>query len=126
MLELTEHTKSLYRAHGWSQSDIEYVMENCSEVETADNWAILYGRPSDGVVWIYPVSSSNTFPVSLWKRVKEIIQENDNVVIPMNKNMDLVSRAAKKYNGYLNDNLYMFGDDMKKAQCVKGSKRCFS
>ena len=124
MQKITDKAYHYYSNHGWSDADIEYIKENATIIES-EKWVMAVGLASDGVVWLYPVSSNDVFPVSLWKEIRNIILTVPNVVIPMQRNMGLVANAAKRYNGYLNDNLFMFGDELKGVQFPKeGARRC--
>lgn len=123
MLALTPASKNTYRTHGWSDYDIKFVEENCTILNYGNDWVLTAAVASDGVLWIYPASANDKFPVSLWKLIKEYIVEYGNVVIPMSKNMDKVDATAKRYNGYLLDNMYLFGDELKGLQFYEGKNR---
>ena len=126
MLQITGNAHRLFSTHGWSDDDISYLLENADDIEMTEAWAIGVAVAPDGVVWLYPVAGVNDFPLSLWKRIKWYIQNNDNVVIPMNKNMDKVANAAKAYNGFLSDNYYMFGEELQGLKLHEGGKRWHS
>ena len=117
---ITSRAMYYFGTHGWSESDIDYAVEHSTYIIDKDAYCIIGTIGPDGVHWLYPVSASNTWPLSLWKAVKKIILEEDNVVIPMNKNTDKVKQGAKRYNGYLLDNLYMFGEELKGIKEIPG------
>lgn len=123
MPRISEKGRDFYHKHGWNDKDIDYLMTNADEFEEGEQWIMGIARASDGVVWLYPTSPGNIFPVSLWKRIKWYIENNDNVVIPISTNLDKVMKAAKRYNGYLNDNLYMFGEQLKGVKLYDGAKK---
>ncbi len=123
MIRLTSRSIRHYRIHGWSTADMEYLEANADLVETDENWSMAKATAPDGVVWLYPTSPGNEFPLSLWKRIKWYIDNNANVVIPMSRNQENVARVAKKYNGYLDDNLYMFGDALQDVRILKEANR---
>jgi len=120
MQEITSRARYLFSEHGWSDEDIDRAVKESSYIIDNRDYCIIGTLGPDGVHWLYPVSSGNKWCLSLWKEVKRIILAEDNVVIPMNKNMEKVKRTAQRYNGYLLDNLYLFGDELKGIKEVPG------
>ena len=123
MPQITSRARYYFGLHGWSEADIDYLEENADSIEDKDGWAMGVATAPDGVVWLYPTSPDNIFPVSLWKRIRWYIQNNSNVVIPMSVDQEKVSDLASRYNGYLVSNLFMFGDELKGLQGYSGEKR---
>ncbi len=119
---ITDNARYLYGLHGWSEADIDYLEENAHDIIEQNGWVMGVGIASDGTVWLYPTSKGNVFPLSLWKEIKWFIEHHDSVVIPMDRNMDRVSNAAKRWNGYLVDNLWLFGDELKGIQTINRKK----
>jgi len=113
MPQITSRARYYFGLHGWPESDITYLEENADSIEDHDGWAMAKARASDGVLWLYPASEADTYPLSLWREIARLIKSEDNVIIPMNKNMDKVANATKRYNGYLLDNVLLFGDELK-------------
>ena len=113
----------MYSVHGWSDSDIAYAEEHCTMLDHGTNWAICGAFASDGVLWLYPASANDIFPLAQWKKIRKYITTFDNVVIPMDRNQDKVMRVAKKYNGYLQDNMFLFGDQLKGLQYYEGNNK---
>jgi len=117
---ITSRARYYFGLHGWPESDIDYVEENADEIFDEDGWAMAVGHDLGGTTWLFPVSESDTFPLSLWKKIKWFIENDSSVIIPMSKNMDKVEDGAKRYNGFLMDNLYVFGDELKGLKKFKG------
>jgi len=122
MPKVSDKGKKFYMAHGWTEHDIAYIEREAEIIEEGERWVMGIVVAPDGVKWLFPTSPGNMFPKTLWERIKYYIKHNNNIIIPMNQNFDLVEKAAKRYNGYLNDNLYMFGDELKGIQINKGMK----
>ena len=118
-LQISDRGVRFYREHGWTDADIAYLAANAERIEEDNKWVMGIGVAPDGVIWLYPAATGNIFPLSLWKRIKHYITNNPNVVIPMSMNTHLVEEAAKRYNGYLQDNLYMFGEQLRGAKLPK-------
>ena len=123
MLDISIHGRHYYQVHGWTDEDIDFLLANGELIEEGERWVMGVGKAEDGVIWLYPTSPGNVFPLTLWKRIKWYIENNESVVIPMDKNMKRVSNAAKRYNGYLQDNLYMFGNELAKLKIVEGGQK---
>jgi len=124
MVQITGETAYLFGNHGWNDIDIQYIKENADHIYQNTQWAMPVVIAPDGALWLYPVARGNVFPLGLWKKIKEYIENNDSVVIPMSKNQDKVAEAAKRYNGYLIDNvLYAFGDKFVGLNLYEGDKK---
>ncbi len=123
MVVLSSNVRRIYSRHGWSDDDIQYLAANADEVLQHSDWALGIATAPDGVVWIYPASAMDTYPLSLWKAIKGLIESNDNVVIPMSRNVEKVTKAAKRYNGYLANNMFLFGEELAGLQEYLGGKR---
>ena len=123
MLALPQRAKYIYSIHGWSDKDIGYIETNGEYFHDGPGWALTGATAPDGVIWLFPVSQDDIFPLSLWKLIKDYILNNESVVIPMNKNMDKVLDGAKRYNGYLQDNMFIFGDALAGMKFYEGENR---
>ena len=123
MVELTDRAKYYYGVHGWSDSDIQYLVDNCDEILDHDGWAMGVATDPNGVKWLYPTSPGNVFPVSLWKKIKWYIENSPGVIIPQDSNLEKVAKAAKRYNGYLSNNLWLFGEELHNLIEFKGENR---
>jgi len=123
MLQIPSRAKKCFMNHGWTESDVQYLADHGERIHEDDGWAMGMATAPDGVVWLYPAAQNNVFPLSLWKLIRQYILDNEHVVIPMNKNHDKVMNAAKRYNGHLQDNLFLFGDKLKGIRLYEGGKR---
>lgn len=123
-MQLSARLKRNYHVHGWTEEDIQYLADNATKIHDHKDWSMAEVLLSDGTMWLYPTSQNNNFPLSLWKEIAKYILENPKVIIPMNRNQKLVASAAKRWNGYLCDNLlYLFGDELKGLHIYEGGKR---
>lgn len=122
MSRISDKSRHFYKYHGWSDNDIDYLITHAHHIEEDEHWVMGVAHAPDNVIWLYPTSPTNVFPLSLWKRIKWYIENNDNVVIPMDQNTEAVISGAKRYNGYLVDNAYMFGDELKNVKSIKGGR----
>ena len=125
MVQITNRAQYFFEKHGWTEADLEYITENAFDIHDEDGWAMPMVRGPDGDLWLYPVSESDTFPISLWKKIKKYIEDEPAVVIPMSRNTDKVRVGAARYNGYLLDNLYLFGDKFNKYKELKDDQLGF-
>lgn len=124
-VKITPRAEHHFRLHGWSDEDIDYIRNNANGIHDEDAWAMPYVYVDSDTVWLYPVSESDVFPKSLWKKIREYLQTNQNVVVPMSRNHDSVSKAAKRYNGYLQDNLlYIFRNELPNIKLCDGDDKC--
>ena len=112
-MELSDQTEFMYVRHGWSRNDVQHLADNAFEVIEDDRWAIGFIQDDEGMVWMFPVSRVNDFPLSLWKEVKKAIAKYPALTIPMQKNMDKLLVGASRYNGYLHDNMFTFIQEKK-------------
>ena len=118
MVQITKRARYYFDKHGWTDEDVDYIKEHAFDIYDEDGWAMPKVRGPDGDLWLYPVSEARDFPISLWKKIKGYI-EIENVVIPISRNQEKVRRGAARYNGYLMDNLYLFGDKFNKFKELK-------
>jgi hypothetical protein len=109
-MQVSENSKGILLGHGWTSADIERISSLAAEVMTGRDYVMFTVYAVDGVTWLYPASRLNVFPLSLWRKIRSIIETGAPVVIPMDKNLDKVENAAKRYNGHLVDNMWLFGD----------------
>ena len=122
---LTTEERYSYSTHGWSDTDMTFIEDNAQVVHSGRGWVLSTALAPDGVLWVYPASNNNVFPISLWKLIRDLILAYPAVVIPMDQNQDAMTSAAKRYNGYLQDNLFMFGDKLKGVKLHSGGKKWF-
>ena len=125
MVQITKRSQYFFEKHGWTEADIEYIRTTAYDIYDKDGWAMPKVRGPDGDLWLYPVSESGIFPLSLWKKIREYIEIEPAVVIPMSRNTDKVRVGAARYNGYLLDNLYLFGDKFENFKELKDGQLGF-